>query len=1719
VRTICKNPFIRFRVELWIITIEQTDEKTLRVEEHLPFLDPIIAQWFNEKYDTLTVPQKKVIPLIHMGENVLVSSPTGTGKTLTGFLAIINELFLKSKEDVLTDNIECVYISPLKALANDINRNLNEPLTEIYALASEKKMELPKIRVGVRSGDTSQNDRQKMLKKPPHILITTPESLALALTAPKFKEKFTSVKYVIIDEIHEISSSKRGTLLSLNLERLEEISPGFIRIGLSATQAPLDKIANFLCGYSEGIARRCQIIDVDLKRGLDLETITPVDDLTTAGFEVANERMYDILANLIEEHKTTLIFTNTRSATEHVAIRLKARGIESLEAHHSSLSKETRLGVEEKLKNGELRCVISSTSLELGIDIGSVDLVVQIGSPKSVSKGLQRIGRAGHSINKLSQGRFVVFNLDDLVECAVLTKAAYDRKIDRVSIPEGALDVLSQAIVGMSLEKTWTSEECYKLIRRSYPYRNLSREEYDSVLNYLAGKIENNTIYSKIWYDEKEGTFGKKRSTKMIYFMNVGTIPDDSDFKVSDTNGRNLGQLSDKFVERMVSGDVFVLGAKTYAFIRTRGNKVLVRDATGLKPTIPSWSGEMLPRSYDLGTMIGQFRDYLQNNIEKEGLREWLISNYHVDVNGARSIISYVKAQMKFEVPTDKKLYVEGYSENGLYSAIFLIPLGRRVNDALSRAYAQAISNLYETNTRVTITDDGFILTVDSAIPLNKIVGLIDPSNFVDYVRRAIMNTTVFKERFRQCATRSLMVLRRYKGHEVSIVIQQLRSDKVLRAIENIPNFPVVTETFREIMNDMMDVPAALNYVKDVISTKSYVIKDYSEEASPFSLSLILAGVSDVVLMEERSKLMKELQSRIVDRVYGTDYMDFKIKDPKVVERFYISKVPQVSDRESYLRLIEHFPMVDITKSRFNSPFPYSQVDSASIGKELVSEGELWSVSVRGIYWVKPDRYKFFKENFARKINLSSYDEKVLENCSGKTSKEIEKITEYDEGIVRNSLMNLETAYLIKRGFKRDAYSYFRIETIPEGNYHMENLMFDLLNSMGPMTFDEISVRYPVDRELLKDTLDSMINRGRIKDEYVTPVFAKQYIVAGDLEKVLNTVSKDPVITRMSKFTRRFLSPDDYLKTLGFYTNKESLRSRVDDSDSKEITIPIVEGRFFKHRHCVMNLELAQALQKLRESPLSEGEEKVYNFLEFGGVTVEAITKGVFMEIVEVRQIVRSLQHRILASEKDGVITRIKMFTNLDRNTAMKILLDYFGPLTQNEIMNSFWFYIKAGDLEGVESYSGSRGIYYGKITDYPPQNNVLPMNDPVSIITGKLVTEGSGLNSIFIAKNRLSMLLSLEIKDSGFWIDEIILEKEDTVEDFMLFLEEHVISKNHSVIITNVKDWISDRLLKDGFTLKNNVALKGMVDTEFFYGDELFKRSLYCYSLMRSGGGSVMECIANAKLGIRDATESFANGIRSSELDSYYYSDILYNFNGPLNLNSKGTMETISLYRTLKGMKIEKLEMEILKLVMDYPKNEEEIFINLRGNHDRSVAALKNLWAGGIICKDSDSKYRYVVEKFQEGEAATILMNKILETFGFVDFEMFTRITGCNKEELFLKTVKSISTREKIKSALILDSRRSILVTDKFLKFGKSNKSSFVIGPRDLIYNVFKNTIKSQVGGARKFVLIENFTIGAFISVKRNRNDLTIEEFDGNSDKRSIFVKELTNSGYSVKF
>jgi len=462
-----------------------TDEATINL------FHPLFKKWFFSRFDSLTAPQKSSIMNIHSRINTLVCSPTGSGKTLSAFGAILNNLIDHADKGALQDKVYCVYISPLKALSNDIQKNLIQPLKEINELAEAEGKEPFDIRVSVRTGDTPAKDKAKMLKNPPHILITTPESLSILLSSKRFRDHLHDVEWCIVDEIHSIASNKRGVHLSLTLELLSHIASHLCRVGLSATVAPLDEVARFLVG----VDRPCRIIDVHPEKRMDLEVLCPVKDLINTSFIDKQRALYHAIDYLVDQHKTTLIFTTTRAATERVVHNMKdlfpSRYNEgNTDAHHGSLSKEQRFSVEQRLREGNMKVVSCSTTLELGIDIGVIDLVLCIGSPKSVARALQRIGRAGHSLSKITKGRVLVRDRDDLVESAVLVKLAKEGKIDRIKIPKNCLDVLAQQIIGFTLEQVWVEKELYDLIIRSWCFNQMDYNSYLEVLDYLSGAIK-----------------------------------------------------------------------------------------------------------------------------------------------------------------------------------------------------------------------------------------------------------------------------------------------------------------------------------------------------------------------------------------------------------------------------------------------------------------------------------------------------------------------------------------------------------------------------------------------------------------------------------------------------------------------------------------------------------------------------------------------------------------------------------------------------------------------------------------------------------------------------------------------------------------------------------------------------------------------------------------------------------------------------------------------------------------------------------------------------------------------------------------------------------------------------------------------------------------------------------------------------------------------------
>jgi ATP-dependent Lhr-like helicase len=870
--------------------------------ESMAALNPVIRKWFASRYKELTPPQMYSFKLIKEMENLLITAPTGSGKTFSAFMAILSRLMDKAEGGTLGNKVYCLYISPLRALNNDVYKNLNSPLQEIYESVSP---DIGRITVGTRTSDTPTSERQKQLRKPPNILVTTPESLAIILNSSKFIEAFSELEYVVIDELHELANNKRGTHLSLSLERLEDlIGHGFIRIGLGATLHPLEEAARFLVGSeSSGRERDCTIVDGTWDKKLDFEVISPVKDIINVKEERMESEIYRIINSIIKKNETTLVFTNTRSGTERTVYNLTRRfkyDNDDVAAHHGSLSRDVRLEVEDLLKKGSLKCVVSSTSLELGVDIGYIGNVIQLGSPKSVSKALQRIGRSGHGFKDVARGEIIVVNRDDLVECSVMLNAALQHHLDSFNTPKNCLDVLAQHVVGMALSKKWEMEEALAVIRRAYPYKTLEKADFISLLEYLSGMhvgLESRRVYGKIWYDEKTGVFGRRgKYTKIIYYLNIGTIPDEVAVSVYDSNNKNIGNIEENFLSRLKPGDVFVLSGRTYLFKHAQGMRCYVETAYGMVPTVPPWFSEQMPLTYELAMEIGRFRDRVGMLVAKDVMRKGFtfaktssdrfisslesfkaLSDMPVNTYARLAITRYFIEQHMFAgvIPTNKRLLVEITKDRkGTKSMIvFHFLFGRRINDALSRIFGFLLEDILDTELGIFINDNGFAIFLDGNVRIGEetvreLIMRLNGCDIRQLLKSNIRRTELMKRRFRHCAVRSFMVLRNYKGYKISVGRQQVNSQTLLKAAESIsPNFPVLKETYREILEDVMDVDRAAEVVKDILDGRARYIVIKTPSPSPFSHNLITFGEADVIMMKDRRRHLRELHKDVLSKI------------------------------------------------------------------------------------------------------------------------------------------------------------------------------------------------------------------------------------------------------------------------------------------------------------------------------------------------------------------------------------------------------------------------------------------------------------------------------------------------------------------------------------------------------------------------------------------------------------------------------------------------------------------------------------------------------------------------------------------------------------------------------------------------------------------------------------------------------------------------------------
>ena len=847
---------------------------------------PVIERWFRTSLGAPTAAQAAGWSSIREGRHTLIAAPTGSGKTLAAFLIAIDDLFREGIAADLPDETRVVYVSPLKALSSDIHKNLAQPLEQVRDIAADMGMTAPAIRSAVRTGDTSSAARAGMLRTPPHILVTTPESLYLLLTSERSRDRLKHVRTVIVDEIHAVIGTRRGAHLALSLERLEALTERPpLRIGLSATQRPVEAVARFLVGTDRvrGEAADCSIVNEGHRRDIDLAVELPGSPLEAVMAHEVWGEYYDRLAQLIRDHKTTLVFVNTRKMAERLARQLADRlGEDQVAAHHGSLSKERRLDAEQRLKNGHVRAVVATASLELGIDIGHVDLVCQIGSPRRISTLLQRVGRAGHTIHGTPKGRLFPETRDDLVECAALHVAVRRGELDRLIAFDGPLDVLAQQIVAESSCRDWPEDDLYALVRRAWPYRDLPRADFDAVVRMLAQGFttRRGRRGGLVHRDEVHRRVVAKRSARLTALTSGGAIPDVADYRVILDPGETfLGTLNEDFAIESNAGDIFQLGNNSWRILQVAGGVVRVADAHGAPPTIPFWLGEAPGRSVELSALVSDLRKGLEPALlshDRDGAIAWLIAESGITPDAAAQVVDYLAASAHIlgALPTQDQIILERFfDESGGMQLVLHAPFGSRVNRAWALALRKRFCRQFNFELQAAATEEGLLLSLSDqhAFPLDDVFRYLHPSTVRDILVQAFLDAPVFETRWRWNATVSLAVARMNGGARVPAPLQRMRAADLLAAafpdaaacIENIPgdrqipDHPLVAQTVRDCLEEAMDLPRLTAILSRIHAGEIRCVARDTTEPSPLSHEIInarpYAFLDDAPLEERRA--------------------------------------------------------------------------------------------------------------------------------------------------------------------------------------------------------------------------------------------------------------------------------------------------------------------------------------------------------------------------------------------------------------------------------------------------------------------------------------------------------------------------------------------------------------------------------------------------------------------------------------------------------------------------------------------------------------------------------------------------------------------------------------------------------------------------------------------------------------------------------------------------
>jgi ATP-dependent Lhr-like helicase len=1751
-------------------------DKVYSKEEVMSVMEPLVSTWFNERFDTLTEPQAKAIPVIHERKNVLVSSPTGSGKTLTAFLSIINELTRYASEGRLEERTYCIYISPLKALANDINRNLRTPLEEMRTLAKERGMTVPDIRVAVRSGDTTQYERQKMLRKPPHILITTPESLALVLEAPKFKERLKNVEWAILDEIHDICDSKRGAFLSLTLERLRaHCSNPITRIGLSATLAPIEAIAGFLTGVDNGKMRDVTLVESGTRKKLDLRVICPTDDMTALSSEIVNSKMYDQLKELIEEHDTTLVFTNTRSGAESVVYKLKERGMENIEVHHSSLGKETRLDVEERLKRGEIKCVVSSTSLELGIDIGSVDLVCQIGSPKSVAKGLQRIGRSGHSMGRTSKGRLLVFDQDDLVECAVMCRAAHRGDIDRVGIPENCLDVLAQATVGMSLDSRWDVDDAYDLIKGSYCYRDLPKGKFISVLKYLGSKDDFEGVYSKIWYDEPDKKFGRKKGSRMIYFMNLGTIPEEANYRVISNHGSSLGELSEKFVERLSPRDIFVLGGRSFEFVRTKGMSAYVKEASGRKPTVPSWAGEMLPRSFDLSMEVAKFRGELAKRIDDDDVDlDDLCAEFDIDKGSARSIVSYFNEQKATTdiIPDNKRLAIEEYVDpSGNNRLIFHFPFGRRVNDALSRGYAYRISNILGCNVSVSMSDDSFMIGTSRRMDMDKVRTMLSSDDLEGILRKAVRDSEIFKMRFRHTASRSFMILRNYMGRSVSVNRQQIRSAYLLETLGNMDEMPVIEETYREVLEDDMDIKNA-RVVLDMIASGDMTIETipYSGTPSPFAHNAILSGYSDIVLMEDRSALLRELHRKVLHRAMGDSIKEFEFTEDRVIP-YFREKTGRITVKEDIVPMLMRTGPLQAFRERGRNIYAYADPDKRTIDqwcRELLKEKKIGTVFLGDPHIMAAGETDHYASAVRKERELNDVDIKVMNAAdTERTLDDIAERTKISEDEVFRSLRKLESMYLISRtDIVRNKWSFSASEHKEQDkNRSTDRIILRHLECFAPATVHEVAFALSIPESDAATALDALVSAGEVSRGRFLISENDQYMKRTDRMRLKAGHSNVFSHASAERYRRskgsRFSSIEEYFKFYGSAGSVLDVFNRVTDFSMGEWASMrengrILLGRFVRGRVRYVLSEDGERYASIRSEPLMPADERTMAVIAaMGKATTRQLAAEMGGDKDEIKESVNRLDRalkivRAFDEREDWGSENVYEIYRPGEPSGDTVLglaeqaVRAYGPVPGMAI--KFITGVAQDDVPALMKEAGAATVYVGdgqtpmyimpdeipkieNCTGSDERMQVLSLFDPALASKWAEISSRYGDRWIYpvVLGDRMIGALEIwemsgcvEIRQTDMEHPDQLAELLDAVDDLMRFfgMKGQNIVRIREVLNTDAAELSTEMatvLTSKGYHFVNGFYAKGRFVLRTLTDDEILNRAIGKQRARPSlRYRTAAEAIADRGY-IRTDAEILTRVAERTPLKKLADRSDLMQMSLVPGFQGYTTREFAQMYRAAKNADTDDDMRTLISLIADrQPISRKDMLTHSPLPPDRTLDALGRLTHSSAVYTDGTRAYSLVPDSgMSRHEALKEIMKMHFKCFGIFSAEQLYRFLMSFRMGELRAVLAELEDDDVLVKGFFRKDDPTVMwmLKDDINKTTEPADEIFLLNTQDNLHVYMRDLVKQECGSSENVVIKGTKIIGSFKG-KLTATGAKIDDLKG-TDEALKFIKELSVS------